>query len=694
MPEETKQPETLSPEVHDVMRTLITAIRIVKLYPQNNPIYSQSVNEAHEALSRFLKSTPEYYVVVQKAFFTYRNTPIGKDTEGYKAIAQDLFTKGIRNITFSKDVAVKEMMDLFQTLALQTKEIAMHSGVSSILWGKGVSNIKVTESGLEDIITSTTGSPLQEMTRKTASTGATELAFKLKTAFTEHTLVLDDILNNHSDLGAAMVALARDTKGENESVEDRLISLYQEAGRKILEEQPDRHEAMFKKLAQSVLSIEQPHRDALIAGKLYTSVDLENIEKRKPEIKEQVPSGVHEILSGRFLSAWTAQQVAVLLKKLTAQEIKPPSSESSAFTAIPLESDTKTIAEEATQYTAQETEYLKVISSAGMESDIIEASVRTLIFLIPLVKSPHHATPDDKDISLFSSVIHQLEDMLSYLLEKKDYKNASLITSAFNTPVDPAFKPRMLEALRKTSSKTFITSTIADLQKCAKGSPEYVSAYSYLSAMEREATEVLLEMLAKETSITAKAGLINLLKEIGKNQISMLGNCLSDSRFSFVHDILTILGEIKSDEAVIFLQKAAENKNVKIRQEAVKGLISIGGKKSAVSLAKFLKDEERTIQLTAIRGFTAIKEITPEETRPLIAFLRERPLNKDDQPLTLEAIKVLSKIGDISAEEVLSRYLRTRWWKSHKLQAELKDAATKAIAAITRRKDNAGSAKR
>jgi hypothetical protein len=313
------------------------------------------------------------------------------------------------------------------------------------------------------------------------------------------------------------------------------------------------------------------------------------------------------------------------------------------------------------------------------------------------VKDPHHAAPDEIEIALFASVIRQLEDILSYLLKKKDYKRVSLITKAFNTPVDQAFKHRMLEALKKTFSKDFIISIIADLQNYTKISPEYISTYSYLSAMEQETTEVLLEMLADETDKTAKTArtvILDLLKDIGKNQIELMGDYLSDDRWHFVSGIINVLSEIKSDEVIILLQKAANNKNAKIRHEVVKVLLSIGRDKTAGLLAKFLKDEDEAIQVMAIRGFTVIKGIRAEDTKPLITFLHDRPVNKKELPLTLEAIKALEKVGGPASEEILKIYTGFKWWKSWKLQNELKTAALRAMTAIKRRQVDGGSAKR
>ena len=121
MPEELRQTDALSPEIQDVMRSLVAALRAVKLYPPNNPIYSQSVRKSFESLSHFLNESPEFMVGVQKINFTYNHTPIGKDAQLNKAIAQDLYAKGIREIIFSAGVTEEELMDLCRGLALSSR---------------------------------------------------------------------------------------------------------------------------------------------------------------------------------------------------------------------------------------------------------------------------------------------------------------------------------------------------------------------------------------------------------------------------------------------------------------------------------------------------------------------------------------------------------------------------------------------
>jgi hypothetical protein len=684
---EATDSDALSPEVQDIMRNLVSAIRTVKLYPPNNPVYSQAVKKSYETLSKFLESSPEYHAGVQKTWFTYQQTPVGKEAQLNRAIAQDLFAKGIREIVFSAGVTEAELMDLCRSLALSAEELAMKSGISSLLWEKGAEHINVTEAGLDEIISTRTDSQ--------SAGGVLETATAAKKAgFAGGTLVLGDILTDPSGFGASMVELAKQTKAEHESMEERLYALYQEAGRRIEKENAAESGDMFDGLAKSVLALEPAYREGLVAGKLYGELDAEMADEQ--EADQELPSALHEVQTGRFSKSWTVKQVAVLLKKTAARKTVPasPPQAPDALLAVPIPQDLAGIAKELAEYSPEEMAELKALGDAGMESDIIEAAVRTLVFLIPLARSPVRSAPEEKAITRFFGVIHQLEDMLTYLLQKKDYDLATHIIRALKLPVDPAFKPRMTEALKKTTSKTAIVAAIGELRKHPKSSPQYQSAYTYVSLLEREATEVLLEFLAEEQDRAARIFYLDLVKGVGKNQIALLGEHLSDDRWYYVRNIVSILAVSGADQALTFLRKAADHKNIRIRQEVVKGLAAIGGKKSASVLAKFLRDPEDDIRLMAIRAYADFPGIGPEEANPLIEFLEGRAIRKTDRELTLEAIRALGKTGGRTAADFLQSYSRIRWWKPRKLQLELREASRQAIEEITRRKTDAGRTER
>ena len=696
MQKDTKQDESVSAEIQDVMRTLIAAIRVVKIYPPNNPIYSQSVKKSCEALIHFLENSPEYLVRVNKTFFTYQSTPIGKETQLNKALAQDLFAKGIRELIFSSQLTEAELMELYRSLALSPEDLAMKSGISSILWEKGVTHIKVTEAGLDEVITTKSESDWVEKTTPEAAAGLESSKAKKEMAFTGRTLVLGDMMADPEGFGAKMMELAKQTRAEHETIEDRLFTLYQEAGQKISKENPAESDALFESLAKSALSLEKPHREGLIAGKLYGDLDADIAAEGDAEQEQNLPNAFHEIQTGRFSNSWNVEQVAVLLKRSASKKIAPatPPPAADKIESVPLPKDLTAIARELEEYTPEQLEALKLLSEAGMESDIIEAAVRTLIYLIPLVKNPLVAGSTEKEIGLFSGVIHQLEDMLSYVLKNNNYELATLIIKTLHMPVDPQFKPRMEAALKKTATKTIVMGMINDMRKHSRESAEYHAARTYLLALDRKATEVLLDLLSEEKDRNARIFLLDLLKDFGKDQLTLLGEHLSDDRWYVVRNIVTILGESKTEQALALLRKVVDHKHIQIRQEVIKALAAIGGKKAAGLLAKYLRDPEVDIQVMAINIYADFPGIGAEEAIPLLEFLDERALSRKEHELTLGVIKALGKIGGRDAGAYLERYNHIRWWKPRKLQGELRDEAVRAQQEIARRQGNAGRAKR
>jgi len=302
---DTKQPESLSNETQEVMRTLIAAIRAVKLYPPNNPVYSQSVKKSHEVLAQFLAAAPDYVVGVQKTYFTYAHTPVGKDGQLNKAIAQDLFAKGVREIVFSTGVTETELLDLYRALALTSEELAMRSGITSILWEKGCEHIRVTEAGLDEVIT-TKGEAWEDKT-PVKQPPADQAGAEQQAGSPGRTLVLGDLMSDPKGFGASMIELALQTKADYESVEDRLFALYQEAGRKIENEEPGQSETLFEGLAKSVLALDPHYREGFISGKLYGEMDAEIDDGAGAD--PFMPTVQQEIEAGRYGETWTVQQV-------------------------------------------------------------------------------------------------------------------------------------------------------------------------------------------------------------------------------------------------------------------------------------------------------------------------------------------------------------------------------------------------
>ena len=684
MQKDIRQEELLSPEIQETMRSVVSAIRAVRLYPPNNPVYSNSVKKSFEELNRFLQTGEEYHIGVHKNHFSFKNTPFGKDNDLNKPIVQDLFVKEIREIVFLKGLTEPELLQFYQTLALNAEECKMKGGIFSILWEKGLSHIKVIEAGLDEVITT----PVTHDQEKKEYTDKNEQpVLKKTTGFPGRTLVLDNLATDPDGFSANMIELAKQTKADQETMEDRLFALYKEAGKKIDEQQESSPETLYEGMAKSVLALDSRYRNGFIADKLYGELDAEIANKEDPIADQNLPSAHHEVQTGRFSDSWTVQQIATLLKKAAFKQpdTSPLPSHPASFQGTPVDDDLIAIAKEMTKYSPEDMEELQALSNVGNEMDTMRSYVQTLIALMPLVKNHRNINSEDNDITSFSGIIKQIENALEYFLKNKNYEISIQIVKALNLPMEAAFQPIAHEALKKAAAKSYIIAAMEELRKYPNDSVQYRSAYTYLTVFELESTEILLELLAEEKDKKARIFYLALVKDIGKNQVALFVKHLSDIRWYFVRNIVNILSESKTDQAITFLKRVAQHKDIRIRQEVIHGLISIGGKKAAGVLYTFLEDKDGEIKKLALQAFSSFPDIGAGEAKPLIDFLDKQQLNKKEQDFTLEAIKALGKIGDNNSGIFLKRYDRIRWWKSRKLQKELRSAARRAIEEISRR---------
>jgi len=136
MQKDVKKEELLSPEIQEIIKHIITAIRSVRLYPSNNPIYVNSVKKSFELLNGYLQKMPYYQIRVQKNYFSVENIPFGKESDINKPIANDLYNKEVREVLFSAGLGEAELLDFYQLLALSAEEIKVKGGIFFIILEK------------------------------------------------------------------------------------------------------------------------------------------------------------------------------------------------------------------------------------------------------------------------------------------------------------------------------------------------------------------------------------------------------------------------------------------------------------------------------------------------------------------------------------------------------------------------------
>jgi len=686
MPGRENADQSISTDVQDIVRDILSAIRAVKLYPSNNPVYSQAITKSFRNLDRYLQGAPELRIGVQKTTFLYGEAPVSKDGQLHAGAAGDLFARGIREMAFTRGVTLAELRDFYTLIALSPEEYKRQGSMETMLWNKGVSHILIKEAALEEVLRGT-----YEQGEKTAASGQDEeqkenLNERLKNKEIHlygKKVMLTDLANDPASFGNLALEIAHQEGRTPEMQDDQLLEIYREVGRQVLEISYEQRKPLFQALASSIFSIDAAFRERLISNRLYPELDRQALQEHLTE--ENSSQDLHEIVSARFSSSWTVPEVSALLEKVSSSK---PGDQSGPRQTTPLSPDLPVIVRELSEYTSEEMEELKALCETCQEEDILVSTVATLIHILPMIQSslPSH----DDSVTRFSRIVDILENLFVWLLDKKDYSMALLVLRSFQMPVEPAFRFCLTGAVKKAGDKNNIIGMVHALRELPRGSADAQAVISCLTLLDRDATPVLLEMLAEEEDRSFRKLLIQILRDLGKNQIAFLGERLSDGRWYFVRNIVNILGESRKEEAVEHLQQVASHKNFQIRQEVVRALMSIGGKKAADLLVRFLNDDDVDIRFMAVRGLgdPAISGAKTEQA--LMNFLQGGLVKAGGPELKYEVIQTLGKIGGPETVRFLAKFSRMRWWKARKPQEELSAVAQKAIKEIERRAGNAG----
>jgi hypothetical protein len=686
MPGREQPDQSVSTDVQDIVREILSAVRAVKLYPSNNPVYSQAIAKSFKNLDRYLQGAPELRVGVRKTTFLHGEAPLSKDGHLHAGAAGDLFARGIREMAFTSGVTLAELRDFYTLIALSPEEYKRQGGMETLLWNKGISHILIKEAALEEVLRGTyeqeektTGSEQNEQQKENLN----ERLKNKEIHVYGKKVMLADLASDPASFGNLALEMSHQEGQTPDMQDDQLLAVYREVGRQVLEISYEQRKPLFQALASSILSIDAAFQERLISNRLYPELDRQSLQEHLTD--ENASQDLHEIVSSRFSSSWTVPEVSALLEKVSSAK---PGDQSGANTTVPLSPDLPVIVRELSEYTSEEMEELKALCESCQEEDVLVSTVATLIHILPLIQSS--LPSQDDSVTRFSRVVDILENMFIWLLEKKDYSMALLVLRSFQMPVEPAFRSCLTGAVKKAGDKNNIIGLIHALRALPRGSADAQAVISCLILLDRDATPVLLEMLAEEEDRSFRKLLIQILRDLGKNQIAFLGERLSDGRWYFVRNIVNILGESRKEEAVEYLQQVANHKNFQIRQEVVRALMSIGGKKAADLLVRFLNDSDVDIRFMAVRGLGDLTISGTKTEQALMNFLQGGLVRGGGPELKYEAIQTLGKIGGPEAVRFLVKFARVRWWKARKPQEELSAVTQKAIREIERRSGNAG----
>jgi len=187
----------------------------------------------------------------------------------------------------------------------------------------------------------------------------------------------------------------------------------------------------------------------------------------------------------------------------------------------------------------------------------------------------------------------------------------------------------------------------------------------------------LIQRLCVAESLHARKAIAIALTRSGVAALPALIPMLKDERWYVVRNMVTILGEIGSVEAVSALQMVVRHPEPKVRKEIIKSLLKINSQGAEHTLISLIDDEDVDVVWQAIYSLGTIR--SKAAVRPLLdiitasdAFLKELALKKN-------ALAALGRIGDRQATAALMDLIASRGWLAPGRWQELKIATAAAL---------------
>ena len=178
---------------------------------------------------------------------------------------------------------------------------------------------------------------------------------------------------------------------------------------------------------------------------------------------------------------------------------------------------------------------------------------------------------------------------------------------------------------------------------------------------EQYAEEIIrpmMDALVNEESPTVRKFFLGLLTKLGDKVIPEAITRLGDGRWYVKRNMLYLLTETNSDEAIPHIRPYCRHENRKVSFEAMKYLLNAGDSYGIEALRDYLHSEirEDVEQAIALAGALRVRELIPD----LLQLLKKRMVSSTDVYYKIPVVKVLGEIGDPDSLKTLKDVLSGR----------------------------------
>jgi hypothetical protein len=297
----------------------------------------------------------------------------------------------------------------------------------------------------------------------------------------------------------------------------------------------------------------------------------------------------------------------------------------------------------------------------------------------------------EENFSEFDELVKSIERTLDSLINVGDFDSAS----------------KIIRRLRRFEQATRDSSTQADLRSQRKaerikkamdqaGEEEKLRrvglvlnekenidlslAKKYLLSLNSNSISPILHLLRELKYFPARKMVCQVLDEVGKDHIGIVGQGVCDSLWYVVRNVALVLGRIGKEQGVKFLKNIINHSDLRVRKEVITSLTKIGGKEAQALLVSALDDEDRGIRLLACRGLAQRKEKGALPT--LMKIIQSARFIDEPAEEKKQLLESLAIIGEDEVIPFLKKLVCKRNWLKRDKHNETRIFAIRALGFI------------
>ncbi len=636
--------------------------RYSKSYPAGHPVIDASLNKVVALYARLMEAHDEIVVAAAKNALLVENALLDKSNLVFRDFAGVLFEHGIGALVLRRGLTVEELGSFNLILGLKREEVSAQGGIERIWEQSHISALGIR--AIRYDLFSTTEEDVAAGSPKPEKSGA-----GLWERFARG--LLGGSLGGGTDDAAGIDpkllarAFNRRCRESGAGEEDEYIDDFADL---LVQEESDRGDGLGRRIPGSRIATFVENLDPELRRRLLTKTFETGEPGTSPALEEFLGHMPGHVIEG-ILEDIDSDRVRVspaimtLLQRLSLHSAGG-TRDSVSFAQLANAGSQEKLRMIFSEHAAEEqgAEDGRPAAKPRTPSDGEPPSSRQELDLLRETMQPGWLESRVGEIILYlataggdpaesESLAQNLGDMCGYLLQTGDYHQLLGIIKQTASPALPAaFRDLLRE---RFSRRDFLEEILSGLATWGKS--RFDDIRFLIETIGPPFIEPLLDILATEESMSLRRFMMDRLLEFGPAVKEPVLVRLEGRPWYYLRNLLIILCSLDDPEIIPHIRPLVMNKNAKVRQDALRTLLSYNDPIAERQILRDLESKDKETRLVAIN--MAEKSHSPDVFRKLVAIVAKSGLKPLDLELKCAAVQSLKEIGHEEALPELVKVL-------------------------------------